>query len=54
MQRLLEFATVPLAGEHFLRRPLNHLEPAGFAVDEVQRFKIGIVERLTAHKPAND
>ena len=51
VQRLLEVATVPLAGEHFLRRPLNHLRATGFTVEDVQRFKIGIVERLTARKP---
>lgn len=52
VQRLLEFASVPLSGEHFRRRPLIQVRAAGFAVDDVQRFKLGIVERLTAHKPA--
>lgn len=52
VQRLLEVATVPLAGEHFLRRPLNHLRGTGFTIEDVQRFKIGLVERLTAVKPA--
>jgi hypothetical protein len=50
VQRLLEVATVPLAGEHFLRRPLNHLRATGFTIEDVQRFKIGLVERLTALK----
>ncbi|SFB62751.1 phosphatidylethanolamine N-methyltransferase /phosphatidyl-N-methylethanolamine N-methyltransferase [Amycolatopsis marina] len=52
VQRLLEAVTVPLAGEHFLRRPRNHLAAAGFDIEDVQRFKVGLVERLTALKPA--
>lgn len=52
LQRGLEVITVPLAGEHFLRRPRNHLAAAGFNIEDVQRFKLGLVERLTALKPA--
>ncbi|CRK55248.1 Phosphatidylethanolamine N-methyltransferase [Alloactinosynnema sp. L-07] len=52
VQRLLEVVTVPLAGEHFLRRPLHVVREAGFTVDDAQRFKIGIVERVSARKPA--
>lgn len=51
VQRLLEFATIPVAGEHFLRRPLNKVRTAGFSVERTERFKLGIVERLTARKP---
>jgi len=50
VQRLLEFATVPLAGEHFLRRPIRHLQARGLAIDEHERFKAGLVERLVARK----
>ncbi|WP_116052079.1 class I SAM-dependent methyltransferase [Amycolatopsis palatopharyngis] len=50
VQRGLEVVTVPLAGEHFLRRPRNHLDSAGFVIEDVQRFKIGLVERLIARK----
>jgi len=53
VQRLLELATIPLGGEHFLRRPLNNVRAAGFRVDRTQRFKLGIVERLVAVKPAS-
>ncbi len=49
-QRLLELVTVPLAGEHFLRRPLNKVRTAGFAVEHTERFKLGLVERLVAQK----
>ncbi|MGH3342811.1 MAG: class I SAM-dependent methyltransferase [Carbonactinosporaceae bacterium] len=51
VQRLLELATVPLGGEHFLRRPLELLQPSGFEIECHERFKLGIVERLTARKP---
>ncbi|MBA8824262.1 ubiquinone/menaquinone biosynthesis C-methylase UbiE [Saccharopolyspora lacisalsi] len=52
VQRLLEFVTVPTAGEHFLRRPLNEVRTAGFSVERTERFKLGVVERLTARKPS--
>jgi ubiquinone/menaquinone biosynthesis C-methylase UbiE len=51
IQRLLELATIPLGGEHFTRRPLGHVQAAGLDVEQRQRFKLGIVERLTARKP---
>lgn len=51
IQRLLELVTVPLGGEHFLRRPLQHIQTAGLEIERHDRFKLGIVERLTARKP---
>ncbi|MGH3518405.1 MAG: class I SAM-dependent methyltransferase [Haloechinothrix sp.] len=51
VQRLLEVVTIPLGGEHFLRRPLNEVRDAGFDIERVQRFKLGLVERLVAVKP---
>lgn len=51
MQRLLELVTVPLAGEHFLRRPLHHLQARQLEIQQRQRFKLGLVERLVARKP---
>ncbi|MBE1493394.1 ubiquinone/menaquinone biosynthesis C-methylase UbiE [Amycolatopsis lexingtonensis] len=50
VQRLLELASVPLAGEHFRRRPLKHVEAVGLVVQERERFKLGLVERLVARK----
>ena len=50
VQRFLEIFTVPLDGEHFLRRPLNIVQTAGFTVERVQRFNLGLVERLLARK----
>jgi ubiquinone/menaquinone biosynthesis C-methylase UbiE len=52
VQRALEIFTVPLGGEHFLRRPLNQVRAAGFDIEQVQRFKLGLVERLVARKAA--
>jgi ubiquinone/menaquinone biosynthesis C-methylase UbiE len=51
IQRGLELITVPLGGEHFLRRPSKYLQAAGFQIQQRQRFKAGIVERLSARKP---
>lgn len=50
-QRLIELVTVPLGGEHFLRRPIEQLSDHGLAVERHDRFKLGIVERLAARKP---
>lgn len=52
VQRLLEVFTVPMGGEHFLRRPLRHL-PAELTVERVERFNLGLVERLVAHRPVD-
>ncbi len=51
VQRLLEVGTVPLAGEHYRRRPLLTVRTEGFHVEERQRFALGIVERLAARRP---
>jgi len=51
VQRLLEVATVPLGGEHFLRRPFEQVRAEGFQIELQERFKLGIVERLAARKP---
>ena len=50
--RLVERLWEPLAlrryGDHMLRDPLNHLADAGFAIESVDRRRLGIVERLVA------
>jgi ubiquinone/menaquinone biosynthesis C-methylase UbiE len=51
MQWLVELASVPLAGEHFRRRPLKLVEALGLPVERRERFKLGLVERLVARKP---
>ena len=50
VQWLLELASVPLAGEHFRRRPLKLVEALGLPVQQRERFKLGLVERLVAGK----
>ncbi|WP_439379190.1 class I SAM-dependent methyltransferase [Amycolatopsis lexingtonensis] len=50
IQWLLELASVPLAGEHFRRRPLRLVEAVGLVVEQRERFKLGLVERLVARK----
>jgi ubiquinone/menaquinone biosynthesis C-methylase UbiE len=52
IQRILEVATVPLQGEHFLRRPLRQVQAEGLEIERRERFKLGIVERVAARKPA--
>jgi hypothetical protein len=34
-----------------LRRPLEHVLAEGFEVEQTERYKAGIVERLSAHRP---
>ncbi|HEY5455596.1 MAG TPA: class I SAM-dependent methyltransferase [Acidothermaceae bacterium] len=51
VQRVLEIVTVPIGGEHFLRRPRNTVQGAGMTIEQEERFKLGIVERLAARKP---
>ena len=51
IQRLLEIFTVPLGGEHFLRRPSILVQNDRFEIEDQDRFKLGIVERLAARKP---
>jgi len=52
IQRLAEVMTVPLQGEHFLRRPFHQVQAAGLTVERRDRFKLGLIERLAARKPA--
>jgi ubiquinone/menaquinone biosynthesis C-methylase UbiE len=50
-QRLLDPLAHRLDGDHLLREPLEHLRAEGFVVDELERSKRGIVERVAATKP---
>ena len=50
IQRLLEPA--PSRGERELtRRPITHVRAAGFLIEENDRSRAGIIERLLAGKP---
>ena len=51
LQRLLEVVTIPIGGENFRRRPIVHVRDQGFAIEQQERFKLGIVERVAARKP---
>jgi ubiquinone/menaquinone biosynthesis C-methylase UbiE len=51
IQRGFEWVTIPLGGEHFRRRPLEHVRAAGLRIERHDRFAAGIVERLAARKP---
>lgn len=51
VQWLAERVTVPLAGEHFLRRPLHQVQASGLDIEQRQRFaRGGMIERLVARK----
>ncbi|MDH2428301.1 class I SAM-dependent methyltransferase [Sphaerisporangium sp. TRM90804] len=51
LQGLLDAVTVPLAGEHFRRRPVSLVRAMGFTVERHDRFKLGVIERFAARKP---
>lgn len=50
VQWMYERVTIPLAGEHFRRRPLVHVRESGLLLEETQRFKLGVIERVHARK----
>src|SRR5712691_7516180 len=49
-QRIVE-PLMERAADHLLRDPLDHLEHEGFVIDYAARLKLGIVERVRAHRP---
>jgi ubiquinone/menaquinone biosynthesis C-methylase UbiE len=50
VQRVVEVFTAR-GGEYQTRRPLPHVQEAGFEITESQRLKAGTVERVAARKP---
>ncbi len=50
-QWLVERVTIPAAGEHFTRRQLLVVQAAGLDLLEVERLKVGTVERIHAVRP---
>ena len=50
VQWLYERISIPVAGEHFRRRPLGRVRELGLLIEETQRFKLGVVERVHARK----
>lgn len=51
VQRLLDPLSVRFGADHLVREPLDYLADAGFEVEQVERSKWGIVERVLAWKP---
>jgi hypothetical protein len=51
-QRLLDPLAARFEADHLLREPHEHLAAEGFAVERLERSKLGIVERVAARKPA--
>lgn len=51
LERLLEPLAVRFAADHLTREPLDYLRRAGFEIEQVERLKLGIVERVRARKP---
>jgi len=51
VQRLLAPPALRVEGDHLLREPHRCVEAAGLHVGLLERSKLGIVMRLTAHKP---
>ena len=54
VQRALEIVTVPMASEHFLRRPLTKVTQRAFTIERAERFKLGLMERIVARRHADD
>jgi ubiquinone/menaquinone biosynthesis C-methylase UbiE len=53
LQRAIEFVSVRAEGEFMTRRPLEQVEDCGFAITERERLRAGVIERLSAVKPAS-
>jgi ubiquinone/menaquinone biosynthesis C-methylase UbiE len=51
IQRLIEPLAIRFAADHQTREPLQHLQGEGFVIEEQERLKWGIVERIAARKP---
>jgi ubiquinone/menaquinone biosynthesis C-methylase UbiE len=49
-QRLLDPLAVRFQGDHLVREPLVHLEREGLAVEQLERYGLGIVERGVARR----
>jgi ubiquinone/menaquinone biosynthesis C-methylase UbiE len=52
LQALADLVSVPLAGEHFGRRPLRWVTEQGLAVEEHERTRAGVIEQVVARLPA--
>jgi SAM-dependent methyltransferase len=53
LQRLLEPLATRFEADHLLREPLEHLSAEGFEIEQLERSKLAIVERVAARKTAS-
>jgi ubiquinone/menaquinone biosynthesis C-methylase UbiE len=51
LQRFIEFFSKRTEGEYQTRRPMIQVQEAGFVVQEHERLRAGVIERLVAWKP---
>ena len=51
VERVIDSFTSRLQGDHMLREPIDHLQAEGFELEEVERSKLGFIERVAARKP---
>jgi ubiquinone/menaquinone biosynthesis C-methylase UbiE len=51
-QRLIEPIMLRMEADHITREPLEHLKVTGFEIEELERSRLGIVERVAARKQA--
>lgn len=52
IQRALDPLAVRFQADHLLRDPVDYLETEGFEVEELERSKLGMAERVAARKRA--
>jgi ubiquinone/menaquinone biosynthesis C-methylase UbiE len=51
IQRIIEPISIRFEADHLTREPLDYLVAEGFEIEELERSKWGIVERVGARKP---
>lgn len=54
VQQLLDPLFVRFEADHLLREPLEPLRAEGFTIEQLERSKLGLVERVVARKPGAD
>jgi ubiquinone/menaquinone biosynthesis C-methylase UbiE len=54
VQRILDPLSVRFEGDHLVREPLEYLRGAGFQIEQLERSKWGIVERVVARKAGDE
>ena len=52
LQSVVELVSVPFGNETLRRRPIEHVLASGFMIEQHERFRLGVIERFVARKPA--